>query len=55
MEAKGVTQAQLSQDTEIAKSTISELLAGKKAFSRQIIRKLAIYFKVDVSVLASNL
>ena len=55
MEAKGVTQTQLSQETEIAKSTISELLSGKKAFSRQIIRKLSVYFKVDVSVLAANL
>lgn len=53
--AKGVTPAQLSQAAGIAKSTISEVLAGKKPFSRQMIRKLADYFKVDVSVLASNL
>src|SRR5690606_13676006 len=55
MEAKGVTQMQLSRDTGIAKSTISEVLAGKKPFSRQMIRKLADYFKVDVSVLAANI
>lgn len=55
MEAKGITQIQLSRDTEISKSTVSEVLAGKRAFSRQMIRKLADYFKVDVSVLASNL
>ena len=55
MEAKGVTQAQLSRDTGIAKSTISEVLAGKKPFSRQMIRKLAGYFRVDVSILAGNL
>lgn len=55
LEAKGVTQAQLSQESGIAKSTISEVLAGKKPFSRQMIRKLADYFKIDVSVLASNL
>lgn len=30
MEAKGITQADLSRDTKIAKSTISEVLAGKK-------------------------
>src|SRR5437879_89736 len=30
MEAKGVTQALLSRDTTIPKSTISEILAGKK-------------------------
>lgn len=55
LEGKGITQAQLSQEAGIAKSTISEVLAGKKLFSRQMIRKLAAYFKVDVSVLASNL
>ena len=51
MEAKGVTQAQLSRETLIAKSTISEVLGEKKSFSR----KLAVYFKVDVGVLAGNL
>src|ERR1700730_17512316 len=55
MEAKGVTQAQLSRETLIPKSTISEVLSGKKPFSRQMIRKLADYFGVDVSVLAANL
>lgn len=55
LEARGVTQAQLSHEARIAKSTISEVLAGKKPFSRQIIRKLSDYFQVDVSVLASNL
>jgi HTH-type transcriptional regulator/antitoxin HigA len=55
MEAKGVTQAQLHRATGIAKSTISEILAGRKAFTRQIIRKLAEYFHIDVGVLAANL
>ena len=55
LESRGVTQAQLSQEAGIAKSTISEVLAGKKRFSRQIIRKLAKYFRVDVSVLTCNL
>src|SRR5436305_3227338 len=54
MAAKGVTQAQLSRDTQLAKSTVSEVLAGKKPFSRQMIRKLADYFKVDVSVHPQN-
>src|SRR5262245_33227062 len=54
IEAKGVTQAQLSRDTTIPKSTISEILAGKKRFSRQLIRKLADYCSVDVSVFAAN-
>ena len=55
MEAKGITQTQLNQDTSLPKSSISEVLAGRKLFSRQMIRKLADYFKVDVSVLAANL
>ena len=54
MEAKGVTQARLSRETALPKSTISEVLAGKKSFSRQMIRKLADYFKVNASVLAVN-
>jgi HTH-type transcriptional regulator/antitoxin HigA len=54
MEARGVTQAELSRDTAIPKSTISEILAGKKPLSRQTIRKFADYFQVDVTLLASN-
>jgi transcriptional regulator with XRE-family HTH domain len=54
MEAKGVTQAQLSRDTAVPKSTISEVLAGKKRLSRQVIRKFADYFRVDASVLDAN-
>ena len=55
MEARGVTQTQVSRATGIAKSTISEVLAGRRPFSRQMIRKLADYFKVDVTILAANL
>jgi len=55
MEARGITQTQLSRDTSTPKSTISEVLAGKKPFSRQMMRRFADYFKVDVSILASNI
>lgn len=55
MEAREVTQAQLHRQTAIPKSTISEVLAGRKAFSRGMIRTLAGFSNVDVSVLASNL
>ena len=55
LEAKGVSQAQLSRDIAIPKSTISEVLAGKKPFSRQMIRKLSNYFNVDVGILAANI
>jgi HTH-type transcriptional regulator/antitoxin HigA len=55
MEAKGVSQAELSRETAVPKSTVSEILAGKKPFSRHLIRKFADYFGVDVTVLAANL
>jgi HTH-type transcriptional regulator/antitoxin HigA len=55
MEAKGVTQTEVHRETAIPKSTISEILAGKKPFSRTIIRTLADYFKVSPGVLTANL
>lgn len=55
METKGVTQVELHRQTGIPKSTISEILAGKKPFSKTLIRTLADFFQVDTSVLASNL
>ena len=55
MQAKGVSQIQLSRETGLSKSTISEVLAGKRSFSRQMIRKLADYLQVDVSLLAANI
>lgn len=54
VEARGVSQVQLSRDTGLAKSTISEVLAGKKPFSRKMIHVLASYFHVDIGVLAAN-
>jgi HTH-type transcriptional regulator/antitoxin HigA len=54
MEAKEVSQAQLSKETAVPKSTVSEILAGKKPFSRQLVRKFADYFGVDASMLAAN-
>lgn len=55
LDLKGITPAQLSRDTGLVKSSLSEVLAGKKPFSRQMIRKLAEYFRVDVGVLVANL
>jgi HTH-type transcriptional regulator/antitoxin HigA len=55
LEAKGVSQIQLSRDTGLPKSTISEVLAGKKPFSRKMMHTLADYFGVDVGVLAANI
>ena len=55
MEAKGVTQTQVHQDTGLAKSGISEVLAGKKPFSKTMIATLATYFHVQASVLTANI
>lgn len=54
MESKGVTQAELSRESGVPKSSISEVLAGKKRFTRPMIRALAGYFKVEPSLLAAN-
>lgn len=55
MNSRGISQADLQRSTKIPKSTISEILSGKKSFSRQLIRTLAQFFEVDKSVLAHNL
>ncbi len=55
LDAKGISQAQLHRETGISKSSISEVLSGKKPQSRPMMRKMADYFHVDVSVLAANI
>jgi HTH-type transcriptional regulator / antitoxin HigA len=55
LEAKGIGQIELHRSTGIAKSTISEILAGKKPFSRHMIGTLATFFGVHKSVLTGNL
>ncbi len=47
VEARGVTQAELARETEIAESTISEVLSGKRALNRKHIGKLSRYFGVQ--------
>lgn len=54
LEARGISQIELSRDTGLAKSTVSEVLSGKKSFSRQMIRRLADYFGIEPGVLAGN-
>ncbi len=54
LEARGVTQAEVCRDTGIAKSSISQVLSGKRPLSRLMIRALADYFQIDASVLAAN-
>ena len=52
IEAKGVSQTAVSQETGIAISTISEVLSGKRTLNRRLIGSLAKYFGVSPSVFA---
>jgi HTH-type transcriptional regulator/antitoxin HigA len=52
IEAKGVSQTQISDATGIADSTISEVLKGKRSLNRNHIGKLARYFNVSAEVFA---
>lgn len=54
LESKGVTQSEVCSATRLPKSSLSEVLSGKKQFSRQMIRSLAGYFQIDASVLTAN-
>jgi len=54
LDMKGVTPADVSKETGLPKSSMSEVMAGKKQFSRQMIRTLANYFQIDASVLTAN-
>jgi HTH-type transcriptional regulator/antitoxin HigA len=55
LDARGVSQMELSREAGIPRSSVSEVMAGKKPFSRQMIRKLAAYFDVDPGMLAVNI
>ena len=55
MEAKGANQADVARDARIARSTVSEILSGKRAFSKSHIGKLASYFHVAPGVFVANL
>lgn len=55
LDAKGISQSQLGRDCGIPRSTVSEILSGKRRFSRQLIGKLAAYFKVDAGILMAGI
>ena len=55
IEAKCETQAGVARGTGIPRSTISEILSGKRPISRANIGKLAAYFGMDAGVLAANI
>lgn len=47
IEAKGVKQADIVRATDIVASTLSDVLKGKRTFTREQIGKLAKYFRVS--------
>jgi HTH-type transcriptional regulator / antitoxin HigA len=53
IEARDITQLKLATDTGIAESTISQILSGKRALSRNHIATLSGYFKVSPAVFIS--
>jgi len=52
IEAKGVSQTEVSKATGIADSTISEVLKSKRSLNRDHIGKLSKYFGVSPNVFA---
>jgi HTH-type transcriptional regulator/antitoxin HigA len=50
LEAHGITQASLSRATGIPRSTLSEILHGKRTVSKRMIPKLSAYFHVEPAV-----
>ena len=55
IEARGVTQSEVAADAGIARSTVSEILSGKRSISKSHIGKLAAYFSVPPEVFVANL
>ena len=54
MEAKGVNQAEVVEATGISKSSVSEVLQGKKSFTKKMYGPLAEFFGVGKGVFAGN-
>jgi HTH-type transcriptional regulator/antitoxin HigA len=54
MDARGISQTDLHLATGVAVSTISEILSGRRKFSKEIIGKLSKYFGVDKGLFAVN-
>ncbi|MEN6404849.1 MAG: helix-turn-helix domain-containing protein [Thermoguttaceae bacterium] len=52
IEAKGVSQTRIANATNIANSTISEVLSGKRSLNRDHIAKLSRFFGVSPNVFA---
>jgi HTH-type transcriptional regulator/antitoxin HigA len=54
IDAKGVTQAQVATATDIAESTVSAIVRGKRQLARKHLEALARYFRVSPAVFLST-
>jgi HTH-type transcriptional regulator/antitoxin HigA len=54
MDSRAINQSALHKATGIAISTISEILTGRRTFSKDVIAKLSRYFGVDKGLFAAN-
>ena len=54
IESRGMSQMQLSRETRISRSTISEILSGKDKISKRIANRLADYFEVSLDLFLRN-
>lgn len=50
IEENGLSRSQLSRETGIAVTTLSEVLSGKRGISPKLRGRLAAYFSVDVAL-----
>jgi HTH-type transcriptional regulator / antitoxin HigA len=50
LEVRGISKAQLARDTGLARSIITNVLAGRRAISKANALKLAKYFSVSISL-----
>lgn len=55
MDANDLGEIELHERTGIPRGTLSDVLAGKKNFTRAMVRTLSRFFKVHASVLSSHL
>src|SRR5690606_6442237 len=54
MEARGITQAKLSRESQVPRTTINEVLAGRRSISKANARRLAQFFGVSVDEFISE-
>ena len=54
VEANGTSQAEVAAGAEVAESTISEILSGRRKLSRRHIESLATFFHVDPGVFLTH-